>query len=131
MERLKERDATPPIPFQAGDVVLIRGLGNSELRKYDGQWAIVLHINEYTVTLALDEKDVAVKPQFLEEVDPEYWAKIKAVNERITRLQQLELDPIDDAALEVLRRRTYFTQRQMSVLTRLEEDYGPDRESAF
>lgn len=126
VERLKERDTTPPqIPFQQGDVVLIRGLGNPKLKKYDGHWAIALGINEYTVTLALDGKDVPVKPQFLEPVDPKYWAEIKAVKERITRLQlSCELDPMDDAALEVLRRRTCFTQRQMLLLERMEQDYA-------
>ncbi len=126
VERLYERDNTPPaILFQAGDVVLIRGLGNSQLRKYDGQWAIALSINEYTVTLAVDGKDVAVKPQFLEEIDPKYWAEIKAVNERITRLQfECELDPAEDAVLEVLRRRTYFTPKQMMLLERMEQDYA-------
>lgn len=125
VERLKQRNTTPPpIPFQAGDVVLIRGLGNSELRKYDGKWAIALSINEYTVTLALDGKDVPVKPQFLEPVDPKYWGEIKAVNERITRLQlECDLDPMDDVALEFLRRRTCFTQRQMVLLERIEQDY--------
>jgi hypothetical protein len=84
VSRLKERDAAPPpIPFAEGDVVLIRGMGSPDLRKFDGRWAIALRINEYTVTLALDGKDVPVKPQFLEPVDPKYWVEIKAVNERI------------------------------------------------
>lgn len=127
VERLKERDTTPPqIPFQQGDVVLIRGLGNPDLRKYDGQWAIALQINEYTVTVGLAGKDISVKPQFLEEIDPKYWAEIKAVHERITRLQQeCDLDPADDAVLEVLRRRTCFTPRQMLLLERMEQDYAP------
>ena len=125
MERLKERDTTPPqIPFRKGDVVLIRGLGNPELKKYDGQWALALAINEYSVTIALNGKDIPVKPQFLEEVDPKDWADIKAVNKRITRLQiECDLDPVDDAVLEVLRRRTCFTPRQMVVLQKLEQDY--------
>ena len=104
---------------------MIRGLGNPELRKDDGRWALVLSINEYTVTLAVDGKDVAVKPLFLEEVDPKYWAEIKAVNERITRLQfECELDPAEDAVLEVLRRRTCFTSKQMMLLERMEQDYA-------
>ncbi len=127
VERLKERDTTPPsIPFQAGDVVLIRGLGNPELRSSDGQWAIVMAVNEYSVTLAVDRKDIPVKPQFLEEVDPKYWADIKAVHERITRLKQYDLDPMEDAGLEVLCRRTCFTPKQMVLLKFLEQQYGID-----
>jgi len=126
VERLKERDTTPPpIPFQPGDVMLIRGLGNPELRKYDGQWAIALAINEYTVTVGLNGLNIPVKPQFLEPVEPEYWVEIKAVNERISRLQlECDLDAADDAVLEVLRRRTCFTSRQMLLLERMEEDYA-------
>lgn len=125
VERLKQRDTTPPpIPYREGDVVLIRGLGNPDLRKYDGQWAIAQGINEYTVTVALAGKDISVKPQFLEEVDPKYWTEIKAVHERLSRLQQFELDPIEDAGLEVLRRRTCFTPKQMIWLERMENDYG-------
>ena len=126
MERRKERDITPPpIPFQEGDVVMIRGMGNPDLRKYNGRWARALRINEYTITVAVDGLDVPVKSQFLEPIDPKYWAEIKTVNERITRLQQMcNLDPMDDAALEVLRRRTCFTQRQMLLLERMEQDYA-------
>jgi len=66
-----------------------------------------------------------VKPQFLEEVDPKYWAEIKAVNERVTRLQvECELDPAEDAVLEVLRRRTCVTPKQMMLLERMEQDYA-------
>ena len=131
VERLKERDNTPPlIPFQEGDVILIRGLGNSKLRKYDGQWAIALSINEYTVTLAVEGKDVAVQPQFLEPVDPKCWAEVKSVNERITRLQlECDLDPMEDAGLEVLRRRTSFTPKQMMLLKWIENNYGISTDS--
>ena len=105
--------------------MLIRGLGNPELKKYDGQWAITLAINEYTVTVGLIGLDIPVKPQFLESVEPEYWLEIKAVNERISRLQlECDLDAADDAVLEVLRRRTCFTSRQMLLLGRIEEDYA-------
>lgn len=73
VERLKERNTTPrPIPHNVGDVVLVRGMGSPDLRKHNGRWAIALSINEYTVTLAVNGLDVAVKPHFLEEVDPRY-----------------------------------------------------------
>lgn len=126
VERLKERGTTPlPIPFQEGDVVLIRGMGNPDLRKHNGRWALALSINEYTITVALDGKDIAVKPQFLEPVDPKYWADIKAVHQRISRLQlSYDLDPAEDAVLEVLLRRTSFTPKQMILLKFLEQQYG-------
>ena len=126
VEQLKERGATPlPMLFQAGDVVLIRGAGNPVLRKYNGQWTLALRIDECTVTIALDGKEIVVKPQFLELVDPQYWSEIKAINERITRLQlECDLDAAEDAVLKVLRRRTCFTPKQMTLLERIEQDYG-------
>lgn len=126
VQQMKERSAAPPdIPFQAGDVVLIRGAGNPDLRRYDGRWAIAIQINEYSVSIALNEQEIAVKPQCLEEVELEYWAEIRAVNERITRLRlEYELDPIEDAGLEVMRRRTVFTPKQMLFLQWLESNYG-------
>lgn len=124
VERLKQRDVTPPpVPYSPGDVVMIRGAGNPELRKYDGQWAIALRINEYSVTVSLDGKDMPVSPKFLEEVDRKDWDEIKAIHNRIDRLSQCELDPMDDAALEVLKRRTYFTDRQKQALATLENVY--------
>jgi hypothetical protein len=128
VREIKELMVTPPIHYQQGEVVMVRGMGNPDLRKYDGQWTIVLRVNEYTVTVYLIDREISVKPHFLEEVDPKYWAEIKAVNERIGRLQQFELDPIEDAGLEVLRRRTCFTPRQMIWLERMEQDYGIERE---
>lgn len=79
VERLKRDTPLPPISYKVGDVVLIRGMGNPEIRKFDGRWAIAQVINEYTISVALDGKEVAVKLQFLEPVDPKYWAEIKAV----------------------------------------------------
>ena len=126
VECLKERNTTlSPIPHNVGDVVLVRGMGNPDLRKHNGRWAIAIAINEYTITVALDGKNIIVKPQFLEEVDPKYWAEIKVMHERIMRLQQnRELDPAEDAVLEVLQRRTCFTLKQMVLLERMEQDYA-------
>lgn len=124
VERVKNKDlAPPPIPYYEGDVVMIRGVGNSALRKYDGSWAIAVSINEYTVTVNLGGEDKAVKPQFLEEVNPEYWADIQSVHERIARLQQCDLDPLEDGILEGLRRRTCFNQKQLALLLYLETQY--------
>lgn len=123
--QIKQRNASPPpIPYREGDVVMIRATGNPDLRLLNGRWAIAIRINEYTVTVSLDSLDVSVKPQFLSEVDPKYWADIKAVHEQVTRLSQCELDPVDNAVLEVLARCTCFSERQMIVLQRLLQDYG-------
>ena len=66
-----------------------------------------------------------MKPKFLEEVEPNYWAEVKAVNERITRLQlDYGLDPAEDAVIEVLRWHNCFTPKQMMLLERMEQDYA-------
>lgn len=119
-----QAEAAPPsIPYTEGDVVMIRGMGDPELRKYDGQWAIAIQINEYSVTVHLGGEDIPVRPQFLEEVDPEYWMDIKSIHERIAKLQQCNLDPLEDDMLESLRRRTCFTEKQKLLLARMEQDY--------
>lgn len=51
-------------------------------------------------------------------------ADLRSVSDRIRALQQCDLDPVDDAVLEVLQRRTCFTDRQKEALTTLEKVYG-------
>ena len=125
VERLKQRDATPPpIHYAIGAVVMIRSEGNPDLRKYDGRWAIARAVNEYTVSVAVDDKEMGVEPKFLEPVEEKYWEEVKQIYSRIVRLQQCDLDPMEDAGLETLKRRIYFTDKQKLLLKRMEEDYG-------
>ncbi|NER52878.1 MAG: hypothetical protein F6J92_40820 [Symploca sp. SIO1A3] len=124
VQRLKLKGTKPPpLPYSIGDVVMIRGRGSADLKKFDGQWAIVVAVNEYTVSVALD-KDRAVEPKFLEAIETELWTDIKAIHSRLIPLSQCELDPIDEAAFEILRRRTSFTPRQLQVLEQMERSYG-------
>lgn len=55
---------------------------------------------------------------FLERVDE--WS----IKNRISRLQECDLDPGDDVFLEFLQRRTCFTPRQYEALATLEAVYG-------
>lgn len=49
---------------------------------------------------------------------------IKAVRLRIAALQKSDLDDADDQFLDLLQRRTVWTQRQLLLLGRIEQDYG-------
>jgi len=123
VQRLQKKDTTPPaISYSTGDVVMVRSKGEADLKKFDGNWAVVVAVNEYTVSVALDKNRI-VKPQFLEAVEPERWSDIKAINSRLVRLSRCELDPIDEAAFDFLRRRTCFTPRQLQVLKYMEKTY--------
>jgi hypothetical protein len=124
VNRYKNRNAPPPnISYQEGDVVMVRGMGNPDLRKHDGRWAIVVNVNNYTVTIAVASEEHTVHPQFLEGIDPSYWHDIKEIHQRISALKKCDLDPADDAVLEVLKRRLWFTERQKLLLSRMEQDY--------
>jgi hypothetical protein len=59
----------------------------------------------------------------MEAVDPNNLTEVKAVQDSIDRLRQYELDPADEAVLEVLSRRICFTERQKLLLARMEQDY--------
>lgn len=124
VQRLQKKDPTPTssISYSTGDVVMIRSKCETELKKFDGNWAVVVAVNEYTVSVALDKNRV-VKPQFLEAVEPERWSDIKAINSRLARLSKCELDPIDKATFDFLRRHTCFTSRQLQVLEHMEKNY--------
>lgn len=50
--------------------------------------------------------------------------EIKSVSDRIAALQKSDLDDADDQFLDLLQRRTVWTQRQLLLLGRIEQDYG-------
>jgi hypothetical protein len=50
-------------------------------------------------------------------------AEIREIYERIKRLLECQLDPIDEAQIEFLCRRPWFTPRQKQVLSAMEAVY--------
>ena len=50
-------------------------------------------------------------------------AEIIDIHQRLTELTKYQLDPIDEAQIEILCRRPWFTQRQKDALTTLERVY--------
>lgn len=126
VERLKERDTTPPtIPYQVGDVVEIRAGSNPALRKHDGCWGIVTHVGSFSskVHISVRTVDVQCKPDEMDNVDPKYTADVQAVSTRIAALAKHDLDPAVWSILETLNRQTCFTQIQLDLLAWAEERY--------
>ena len=126
VERIKERDTTPPqIPYQPGDVFLISAR-SGELKKYSGCWAIATQINNYTVSVRVHDGELIVKPENLEPIDsPSEAEEIRAIAQRIWRLRQCGL--LDRGAyyvLEGLGRQTSLTSLEAKLLAVLEQEYG-------
>ena len=109
---------------QKGGVYMIHAKRDPELRRFDGEWVVAKEVNEYSITIALRREDTPVTPQFLKEVDLEYWAEIQAISDRIDRLFHCDLDPAQDAVMEVLKRRTCFTPSQIALLEFIEAQHG-------
>lgn len=126
VERLKERDTTPPpIPSKPGDVFLISA-ASGELKKYSGCWAIATQVNDYTVGVHVHDRELTVKPERLEPIDSPFESEqVRAIAQRITRLRQCGLlDQCAYAVLESLGQKTYLTEVAEGLLSWLETHYG-------
>lgn len=132
VERLKEKNFIPlrqRSELSVGDVVKVKAQGNSTLRPYDGYWGIIERISDYFYHLCISVKNEViqckgdeVKRQDLTSVDRQKFIEI---SDRIKKLQKTcELDDADDGLLELMQRRTVWTDRQLLLLKRMEEDYG-------
>ncbi|MGL4620006.1 MAG: hypothetical protein ACRCZS_13245 [Chroococcidiopsis sp.] len=131
VERLKEKTFVP-LPqrceLSVGDVVKVKSIG-STLRYCDGYWGIVDRISDYFYHVCISVKNEVVQCKGDElkrvETNEQDRANFKSISDRILDLAMLmELDPFDRAGLEVMQRRTVWTERQLLLLKRMEEDYG-------
>jgi len=106
-------------------VLLIR-CKSGLLKKYDSCWAIAIQINEYTISVHIHDRDLAVKPENLEPIDsPSECEEVRAIAQRITRLRQCgSIDQCANAVLESLGRQTYLTEVAEKLLLLLESHYG-------
>jgi len=123
--RLNEKNPSPP-EFVLGDVVEIKALKRSPLYPFNGMWGMIEHVGSfsYTVHISIARDTQQCKAEELTLIDDEYTADIKAVAQRIKRLVELDLEPVDFWILEGLQRSTCFTPRQLLYLERMEADYG-------
>jgi len=125
VEQLEQKNASPP-EFAPGDVVEIKALKRSPLHPFNGMWAIIEHVGSfsYTVRISIARETQQCKQEEVTRIDDEYTADIKAVAQRIKRLVELDLEPVDFWILEGLQRSICFTPRQLLYLERMEMDYG-------
>lgn len=116
-----------PNNYSVGDICLVSSLCQLELLKYNKYWAIVTEVREYGCLVRLLEKEVFLRTQHLKKLDleVEQATQIKLMSDRILKLAMLmELDPMDRAQLDVMQTRTIWTNRQLLLLRRMEEDYS-------
>jgi hypothetical protein len=125
VERLKEKPLFLASDYcKLGEVFFLQCLTQQE-RKYNGYWAIAIEVeNRFTVKAVTYKEILEVKQENIKRIDCEQTqAEIKEIHQRLTRLTKCQLDPIDEAQLEILCRRPWFTQRQKDALTTLERVY--------
>ncbi len=124
VERLKQKNPSPP-EFAQGDVVEIKALKRSPLHPFNGMWGTIEHVGSFSYTVRISiAKDVQqCKGEEMTRIDDEYTSDIKAMGQRIKRLVELDLEPVDFWILEGLQRSKCFTPRQLLYLERMESDY--------
>ena len=125
VERLKQKNPSPS-EFTQGDVVEIKALKRSPLHPFNGMWGMIEHVGSfsYTVRISIAKDMQQCKESEMTRIDDEYTADIKAMAQRIKRLVELDLEPVDFSILEGLQRSKCFTPRQLLYLERMESDYG-------
>jgi len=120
-----QKNASPP-ELAPGDVVEIKALKRSPLHPFNGMWGMIEHVGSfsYTVRISIARDTQQCKKEEVTRIDEEYTADIKAVAQRIKRLVELDLEPVDFWILEGVQRSICFTPRQLLYLERMEMDYG-------
>lgn len=130
VERIKEKTLHLASDYcKSGEVFFLQRLTETK-RKYNGYWAIAIEVeNRFTVKAAVYNGVVEVKQENMKRIDSEQsQAEIKEIYECIKRLMECQLDPIDEAQVEVLCRRPWFTPRQKQALNAMRKVYGVEHE---
>jgi hypothetical protein len=126
VERLKEKPLIYATDFcSTGDVfTLIRLEG--EQRKYNGCWAIALHINDFTVGVCVHDGTILVKPENLKPIDePDVRRQLPQTLKRIRRLRNVGmLDRCTYTVLDFFGRQTYLSDLEDDLLTFFEQRHG-------
>lgn len=125
VERLLEKPLFLASDYcKLGEVFFLTRLCGEEC-KYNGCWAIAIEVeNRFTVKAATYKGDLEVKQENIKRIDSQQTgSEIREIHQRLKRLIECPLDPIDEAQIEILCRRSWFTQRQKDALTTLEKVY--------
>ncbi len=125
VEQLKEKPLFLASNYcKEGEVFFLQCLTQQE-RKYNGCWAIAIEVeNRFTVKAAMYRGVLEVKQENINRIDSEQTqAEIREIYQRLTQLMKRQLDPIDEAQIEILCRRPWFTPRQKQALSAMESVY--------
>jgi hypothetical protein len=129
VERLKEKPLFNVRNFyQVGEVFILTKLEGAE-RKYNGFWAIAIELNEFTLTVAVHNTTLTVKPENIKRIDsPEAQQQITEIWNRISRIRDCgPLDRCANTVLESLGQQTFLTPVEEGLLRWLEEYYGVEK----
>ncbi len=112
--------------FEIGDVCLVSSLCQKELIKYNSCWTVITESFDSLSKICLIGTEFVLPIQHLKklEIGQQDKEDIKAISDRIAALQKSDLDDADDQFLELLQCRTVWTNRQLLLLQRMEEDYA-------
>lgn len=125
VERMKEKPLYLASDYcLLGEVFFLQRLCGEE-RKYNGCWAIAIEVeNRFTVKAAIYKGALEVRQENIQRIDCEQTqAEIRDIHQRLTELTKYQLDPIDEAQIEILCRRPWFTDRQKQALSAIESVY--------
>lgn len=125
--RLHQHSQPTSPQFVAGALVQIHPRRGSELRRFDGYWAIVEAINPHSYSLrvaTVKELQLAFEEELME-VDQIYTVDIMAVSERIAYLvNNFEVRPVHYEVLNWFQRSQIFEPIDLDMLVAIETAYG-------
>ncbi|MBD2309997.1 hypothetical protein H6G17_31860, partial [Chroococcidiopsis sp. FACHB-1243] len=125
VEQLKQKPRLLASDYcSEGEVFFLQRLVGVE-QKYNGCWAIAIEVeNRFTVKAAVYNGTLEVKQDQMKPIDSQQTqAEVREIYERIKRLMECQLDPIDEAQIEFLCRRPWFTPRQKQAISAMEAVY--------
>lgn len=125
VERIKEKPLHLASDYcKEGEVFFLQRLVGIE-KHYNGCWAIAIEVeSRFTIKAAVYDGTLELRQENMKPIDSrQTQAEIREIYERIKRLMECQLDPIDEAQIEVLCRRPSFTSRQKQALSAMEKVY--------
>jgi hypothetical protein len=129
VERLKEKPLFNVRNFYlVGEVFILTKLEGVE-RKYNGFWAIAIELNEFTLTVAVHNNTLTVKPENIKRIDsPEAQQQITEIWNRISQVRDCgPLNRCANTVLESLGQQTFLTSFEEGLLRWMEEYYGVEK----
>ncbi len=124
VERLKEKPIQKlSLIYKRGDAFILQGLTGTE-RRYNGCWALVREVLEFSLKVETHDGMLLVKPDNLDLIDDlSVRCQLAALLERIKQLRKCKLDRGAEVVLESLGKRTFLTELEEKLIELLENHY--------